>query len=74
MNNTWITVMTVLGIVLFVDCIIVCKLIIRDYKKILRLTAPIYPVVSANSAPQIYPVTIGTPVDTIDEELEIIDV
>mgnify|MGYP001199148236 CR=1 FL=1 len=74
MNNTWITVMTVLGIVLFLDCIIVCKLIIRDYKKILRLTAPIYPVASANSAPQIYPVTIGTPVDTIDEELEIIDV
>tara|TARA_B100000963_G_scaffold102977_1_gene89133 strand:+ start:1916 stop:2140 length:225 start_codon:yes stop_codon:yes gene_type:complete len=74
MNNTWITVMIVLGIVLFIDCIIVCKLIIRDYKKILRLTAPIYPVVNVTSAPQIYPVSIGTPVDTIDEGLEIIDV
>lgn len=74
MNTTWITIMTILGITLFINCIIICKLIIKDYKKFLRLTAPVYPIASANSAPQIYPVTIGTLVDTIDEDLEIIHV
>lgn len=74
MNNTWITIMTILGIALFINCIIICKLVIKDYKKILRLTAPVYPIVTTSTISEIYPITIGTPVDTINEELEIIHV
>lgn len=74
MNNIWITIMTILGIALFINCIIICKLVIKDYKKFLRLTAPVYPIVTASTISEIYPITIGTPVDTINEELEIIHV
>ena len=74
MNTTWITIMTILGITLFINCIIICKLIIKDYKKFLRLTAPVYPIATITNVTEIYPVTIGTPVNTINEDLEIIHV
>ena len=71
MNKTWIIVMSILGVVLIVTGIFICKMCIRDYKHILQLTAPVHP-----TTPTIenLPVTIGRRVYYMNENLQIIDI
>lgn len=76
MNNIWITVMSILGFAMIVNCICICKICKRDYKHIMQLTAPVYPVnqVSILPIPQPIPTTIGTRVYDISENLHIIEI
>ena len=88
MNNTWIIVMSILGFVMIVNCICMCKICKRDYKYIMQLTASVYPnsqiPISTTEIPIppipqhnptiSIPSTVGTRVDNISENLHIIEI
>tara|TARA_B100000963_G_scaffold348556_1_gene356265 strand:- start:463 stop:681 length:219 start_codon:yes stop_codon:yes gene_type:complete len=41
MPKSWYIVMIILGIILFIVCVINCKMFCRDYKKIQELVEPV---------------------------------
>lgn len=71
MNKTWFILISILGVVLIVSGIFICKMCIRDYKHILQLTAPVHPITPTIEN---LPVTIGRRVYYIDQNLQIIDI
>lgn len=72
--------MSILGFTMIVNCICICKICKRDYKHIMQLTAPVYPVNQVSilpipqPIPQSIPTTIGTRVYDISENLHIIEI
>ena len=72
MPTSWYVIMIILGVVLLIVTVVICKTCIRDYKKIHQLTSSIYPSVTVNDR-QI-PVTIGRRVYYMNENLTVIDV
>ena len=76
--------MSILGFAMIVNCICICKICKRDYKDIMQLTAPVYPVNQVSilpipqpisqPIPQPIPTTIGTRVYDVSENLHIIEI
>ena len=71
MPTSWYVIMIILGAVLLVVTVVICKICIRDYKKIHQLTSNVYP--EANIRTNI-PTAIGRRVYYMNENLHVINI
>ena len=72
--------MTILVVVLLISCVFICRGAMREYKKMIRLTEPVYPqqnvnarITTINSNDQI-PVVRGVEVYGLDRNIQIITI
>ena len=70
MPKSWYIIITILGIILFIVCVINCKMFCRDFEKIQELTQPvrsnrIYPMPVAIGV-EVYGPQRGIQVLTVD--------
>lgn len=72
MNNLWVTVMIILGVVMIITCICNCKMITKEYERIRSLIEPVTPI--RNNAVHPIPVATGVRVDVVDENIQVINI
>ena len=72
MNNLWVTIMIILGVVMIITCICSCKMITKEYERIRTLIEPVTPI--RNNAVHPIPVATGVRVYVIDENIQVINI